>query len=61
MPLKPIEELRGEVLTAERNLSAIKENLGADSSEYKAALKQFAVAWFVLRKSREPEEFLGIL
>lgn len=59
MPLPSIDTLKNNVLHAEQEATEARLAFGEDSAEYRQALKQFAVSWFVLKKTREPEEFLA--
>ncbi len=59
MPLPSIDTLQNNVVEAEQNVTEARLAFGADSAEYRKALKQFAVSWFVLKKTREPDEFLA--
>lgn len=58
MNIPPIESLLETVQDAESALTRTMLRDGRHVSEYRDALKRFAVAWFVLEKSRQPEEFL---
>jgi hypothetical protein len=58
MGVPNLEELRQRVLEAEQLVSRAKSHYGETSQEYKAALKQFAVTWFVLKQTRDETEFL---
>ncbi len=53
------EMLRDDVLEATSALTQIGTEKGTGSPEYQKALKGFAVAWFALRKTRNPHEFLS--
>ena len=58
MSLPDLEQLSRKVQNAEQQLSQAKRFYSENSQEYRQALKQLAVNWFVLKQSREPEEFL---
>lgn len=58
MSMPPIEDLIGEVMSAESALTRTMMHDGRGSKPYGDALKQFAVKWFVLQQSRNPDEFI---
>ncbi|MDX2086176.1 MAG: hypothetical protein SFZ03_12400 [Candidatus Melainabacteria bacterium] len=61
MGLPEIEDLQKRVQASLAELSRCQQRYGEDSLEYKQALKGFAAAWFVLKKTREPEVFIQLL
>ena len=58
MPLPLLEEIRSDVLQAESDVTVVASKYGKNSPQYKDALKRFARVWFVLRMTREKNEFL---
>lgn len=58
MALPSLSEMTERVRLAECNVNLAENKFGADSAKYREALKQFACEWFVLKQTREPDEFL---
>ncbi|MBX2861270.1 MAG: hypothetical protein KTR14_08540 [Vampirovibrio sp.] len=59
MGLPQVTELEQDVKHAEAAVTANAEQYGKDSLPYKDALKKFACAWFVLKQSRQDQEFFA--
>jgi transposase-like protein len=58
MALPELNECIERVVQANTAVSQTAEVLGKDHPAYKSMLKEFAVAWFVLRSTRDRAEFL---
>ncbi len=58
MSLHSIQTLEENVRFASHQLTRMASYCDAQSKEYQKALKKFAVAWFVLKKTRSPDEFI---
>lgn len=53
-----VHELTAQVMAAELQLTYFAARHGKDSVEYQQALKDFATAWYLLKKNRNQEDFL---
>jgi hypothetical protein len=53
-----IEDLRAQVMAAELNLTYFAARHGKESPLYQESLKDFATAWYLLKKNRNSSEFL---
>ncbi|MBY0451146.1 MAG: hypothetical protein K2X01_11035 [Cyanobacteria bacterium] len=61
MAMPELAEMVDQVKHIEAKLTHVKSTQGENSKEYKELLKSFAVAWFVLKQSREQSEFIDTL
>lgn len=53
-----VKELTAHVMAAELNLTFFASRHGKESFEYQQALKDFATAWYLLRRNRDSDDFL---
>jgi hypothetical protein len=53
-----IKELQIQVTAAEMHLTHFASRQGKDSPMYKESLRDFATAWYLLKKNRNPEDFM---
>ncbi len=52
-----IHELTAQTVAAEMNLTHFASRYGKDSPAYQDSLKDFATAWYLLKKNRDANEF----
>ena len=53
-----VPDLAAQVMAAEIQLTHFASRHGKDSAVYREALKDFATAWYMLKKNRSGSEFL---
>lgn len=53
-----LNELMVQVMASELHLTFFATRYGKDSDEYQRSLKEFATAWYLLKKNRNHDEFL---
>jgi hypothetical protein len=52
-----IRELTAEAIAAELNLTFFASRYGKESPTYRDSLRDFATAWYLLKKNRHHSEF----
>jgi hypothetical protein len=53
-----VNELMVQVMAAELHLTFFASRYGKASNEYEKSLKEFATAWYLLKKNRDSREFV---
>lgn len=53
-----VNELMVQVMASELHLTYFAARYGKESPEYERSLREFATAWYLLKKNRDSREFL---